>query len=155
MKNSLEKQARSFHKVLSAFVKKYQLRNRNAICCGEVTVSQCYVMEALAEHQVLSMHALARYMQLSVSTMTRTVDQIIGKGYAVRYQDAQDRRRWYVTLTEKGKATVKEMENRFIAQEIKLLSAMSASEREHVIRLLESLSGAIDTMQSCTGHRKG
>ncbi len=143
----LDIQARRFHKVLTDFVKKYQLRNRNDVCCDDVTVAQCYTMEAVAD-AAMTMNELAKRMQLSISTMTRTVDQLVEKGYAARYQDARDRRVWYVTLTERGKKKMIEMDERIMEYEKSILTSLDAPHREQVIQVLIDLSRAVDRFRA-------
>lgn len=148
MKNeaSLDRQVREFHRVLTEFVKRYQTRNRNDICCEDVTVAQCHTMEALSQG-ALAMNELARRMRLSISTMTRTVDQLVDKGYAARYQDSFDRRVWYATLTERGKEKLIDMDNRIMEYEKSILSSIRSEDRDQVIRLLVNLTSAVDNFR--------
>jgi DNA-binding MarR family transcriptional regulator len=45
---------------------------------------------------------LARKFNVAMPTMTRTVDTLVNKGYVERRQDAEDRRKIYLRLTESG-----------------------------------------------------
>jgi DNA-binding MarR family transcriptional regulator len=45
---------------------------------------------------------LARLFNVAMPTMTRTVDALVNKGYVERHQDADDRRKVYLRLTEAG-----------------------------------------------------
>jgi DNA-binding MarR family transcriptional regulator len=85
-------QARRLHRAVTELVRRYQFRDRNEICCFGVSVSQCHALEALGQAGELTMGELASQMHLSVSTMTRVVDQLVARGLAQRGEDAKDRR---------------------------------------------------------------
>lgn len=62
---------------------------------------QIAVMYALSRGRQLTSE-LARIFNVTMPTITRAVDTLVEKGYVDRRPDADDRRRIYLELTEKG-----------------------------------------------------
>ena len=137
-------QASRLHRAVTELVRRYQFRDRNEICCFGISVSQCYALEALAQAGTLTMGALASRMQLSVSTMTRVVDQLVARGFAQRGEDAEDRRVCCVGPTSEGRELLAKVSSELLESERAILDKLSAEHRESVILALEDLSRAVD-----------
>jgi MarR family transcriptional regulator, 2-MHQ and catechol-resistance regulon repressor len=148
-------QARRLHQAVTELVRKYQFRDRNEICCFGISVSQCYALEALAQAGELTMGALASRMQLSVSTMTRVVDQLVGRGLAQRGEDAEDRRVCCVEPTPKGRELLARISAELLEGERAILEKLPAEHRESVIQALEELSRAVDEWRGGKPERGG
>ncbi len=137
-------QAERLHRAVTELVRRYQFRDRNEICCFGLSVSQCYALEALGEEGELTMGELAARMQLSVSTMTRVVDQLVTHGLARRGEDAEDRRVCCVTPTPKGRELLAKVRAELLESERAILGKLPPEHRESVISALEDLSRAVD-----------
>jgi DNA-binding MarR family transcriptional regulator len=70
----------------------------------QVTVSQCLMLQLLADEKEsgLAMKDLAQQMGMATSTITRFVDALVRDGYVIRKEDNQDRRINRVIPTQKG-----------------------------------------------------
>lgn len=153
MTQQLAEQAQQLHQALGQLVKQYQLRDRNDICCYGISVSQCYALEALAEHGISTMQALAKHLHLAISTVTRVVDNLVDKGLVERRTNRRDRRVCQVALTPPGAALVRQIQSELIAREQAVLQHIPAAARDHVIRALVELSRAVNEWrQSATGN---
>lgn len=137
-------QAQRLHRAVTGLVRRYQFRDRNEICCFGISVSQCYALEALAQAGTLTMGALASRMQLSVSTMTRVVDQLVAHGLVQRGEDAEDRRVCCVGSTSEGRELLARVSSELLDGEQAILNKLPAEHRESVIHALEELSRAVD-----------
>jgi hypothetical protein len=69
------------HEALTQLVRVYQFRDRDRICRYDVSVTQCYAVEALVKQGPLRLQALAEQMFLDKSTASRVVDTLERKGY--------------------------------------------------------------------------
>ncbi|MEK7204198.1 MAG: MarR family transcriptional regulator, partial [candidate division NC10 bacterium] len=98
--------AERLHRLTKELLRRYQFRDWNQICCYGISISQCHILDVLAEEGDLTMQQLAKRMYKSVSTMTRVVAQLVRRGYVKRYQDPEDRRIVHVSITPQGKAIV-------------------------------------------------
>lgn len=144
METSLSTQARQLHRAVTALVKRYQLGDRNDICCYGITPSQCYTLDVLQEHGTLTMQALADVLHLAISTVTRVVDQLVAKHYVTRCAASYDRRVCHVSLTEEGRDVLRVIQEGLIAREQAILQRLPAASRDHVIWAIEALTHAID-----------
>lgn len=144
MGKTLEQQARALHQVVTELVKKYQFRDRNEICCYGVSVSQCYALEAIGQRGRMTMGELAGQLHLTVSTMTRIVDQLVGKGFAHRDADAHDRRLCWVELTPAGQTLLSRIQDEILATEKEILRKIKPAERERLLSALQELCQAVD-----------
>jgi len=142
--STLGRQAEALHQALNDLIQRYQFRNRNEICCFDVSVSQCNALEALAAHGKMSVGHLAKQLFLEVSTMSRVLDQLEKKGYIRRADHPDDDRAWLVTLTKRGLALLAKMKILIIAQEEEVLKQIPSASRSHVIRALRLLIDAVD-----------
>ena len=143
-KDSLDRQAADLDRLLTSLIKRYQFRDRNQICCADVTVSQCYVLKELGRGESLDMGRLAARMSLKASTLTRVVDQLERKKYAARRRLPADLRICCVELTPQGKSVLKRLEGMIHRSEREVLETLSKSDREGLLNGLKKLNAALD-----------
>ena len=149
---SLEQDAQKLNALLTDLIKRYQYRDRSQICCLGLSVSQCYALMAIAHKGPVSMQKLAEKLFLTVSTMTRIVDQLMKKKLVLRRADAQDRRIILVEATPQGESLVKEIENTMLTIQKEILAKLSSEEREVIIKALTELAQAMEAWQcECAG----
>jgi MarR family transcriptional regulator, 2-MHQ and catechol-resistance regulon repressor len=152
---TLNRQAQRLHRAVSDLVRKYQFRDRNEIYCFGISVSQCYALEEIGQEGHLSMGALAGHMHLSVSTMTRVVDQLVEHGLVGRCYDENDRRVCCVEPTSRGRELLARISGELLASERAILSRIPAENRGSVISALEELSRAVDAWRDGGGTKGG
>ena len=147
---TLDEGAERLHRLTKELIRRYQFRDWNQICCYEISISQCYILDVLAEEGDLSMQQLARRMFKSVSTMTRVAAQLVRKGYIRRRQDAEDRRMVHVSLTPQGKAILAAIHGNMIETQKAVLRTIPEEEWASAFTLLEALAqGARRWQESC------
>ena len=94
---------KKFADIMSKFVRKFTVRDRNDKFCYGVTLTQCYTLDSISYHQKMTMQSLSGELGLAISTITRVVDILARDGFVSRYHGEKDRRNVYVELTDKGK----------------------------------------------------
>src|SRR5688572_24213241 len=99
---ALAADARALNDAVSDLVRIYQFRDRDRICCYDISVTQCYALEALVERGALRSSALSEVLMLDRSTTTRVIDALVRKGYVVRSVDVEDRRAVSLRATAAG-----------------------------------------------------
>jgi DNA-binding MarR family transcriptional regulator len=144
MTGPAEPEVEEFHRVFTELVRKYQFRDRQGLACHGLSVSQCHALEVLGEGRPLRMGRLAARLHLSVSTMTRIVDQLVAKELARRWHDADDRRVCRVALSEQGEALYRVVRRAILAREREVLESLRPEEREALVEGLSQLSNAVD-----------
>ncbi len=138
-------QVRRFREQVIELVKRFQFRDRTAVCCFGVSVSQCYLLETLDRHQGLTMKQLAVELHLSLSTVTRVVGPLVEKGLVLRREDPRDRRRRLMALTSRGKRLCVRIWDHLARSEERILRQFPASRRDQLIQLLGELNQAFDS----------
>src|SRR6476646_7457918 len=73
---ALDRDALALHEAVADLVRVYQFRDRDRICCHDVSVTQCYALETLVEHGPLRLSALAERLFLDKSTTSRVVSTL-------------------------------------------------------------------------------
>ena len=156
----LERDALELHEALTALVRLYQFRDRNGICCEDVSVTQCYTLNAIVRLGSPTLGELAVEMYLDKSTTSRVVDSLARKGHARRVEDPADRRTVRIESTPEGRTLVERVERRLIDGEKELLSDFDPEVRQATARLIARLARAararlVRQGQACCEPRPG
>ena len=142
--------AERLHRLTKELIRRYQFRDWNQICCYGISISQCHILDVLAEGGDLTMQQLAKRMFKSVSTMTRVVSQLVRRGYVKRRQDPEDRRVVHVAITPQGKAVVAAINRDLIETQKAILQAIPSAQWAGAFKLLEALAqGARRWQETC------
>jgi DNA-binding MarR family transcriptional regulator len=149
-KEPVTKDVQQFHSLIIKLIKKYQFRDRNEVTSWGISVSQCYVLETLHFNGALTVNNLADQMHLTISTITRLIDQLEGKKMVKREQDKNDLRVRLIKLTAKGeKVFLKSWENVFESEK-NIFKNIKPGHRKVLLKLLKDLNNAVDEWQcSC------
>lgn len=78
--------------------------------CYDCTYAQCHIIWETAQEQKISVNELAARLNISKSAVSRTVEDLVNKGYLQRTPNPNDRRYVDIELTENGKRIFKEIE---------------------------------------------
>lgn len=147
-KNPMGKDVEEFHNNIVELIKKYQFRDRNEITCCGISVSQCYVLEALHFQGAITMNKLAQQMHLSISTITRVVDQLEGKKLVTRKQHPKDSRARIIKLTPKGEKVFLQSWTNVFESEKKIFENIKPEHRKVLLSLLKDLNHSVDQWQN-------
>lgn len=138
----LDRDAAAIHRALSEMVRAYQFRDREQICCHDISVSQCYALEALVRRGPLTLNEVAAQLLLEKSTASRMVDGLEEKGYLTRAPHPADRRALQLAVTPAGRALYERIEAELVEQEKQLLSRFDPEVRQAIVHLLGQLAEA-------------
>jgi DNA-binding MarR family transcriptional regulator len=103
----------------------------------------------LSTYGALTMNELAEKMYLSISTVTRVVEELVKKGYVQREEDPADRRIRVIDLTDEGKAVFETCWRNVFESEKAILLNFPAQQRDMLINFLTQLNQAVNEWQSC------
>jgi MarR family transcriptional regulator, 2-MHQ and catechol-resistance regulon repressor len=134
--------AEALHVAVSDLVRVYQFRDRDRICCYDISVTQCYALEMLVEHGPMRSQALAERLLLDKSTTTRVVDALERKGYVERATAADDARAVSLKATHGGQALYEKINRELIAQQAELLADLDPEVRDGVTEVIRRLARA-------------
>lgn len=62
---TLDRDAADLQAAVADLVRVYQFRDRDRICCHDISVTQCYALETLVEHGSMRLSALAERLFLT------------------------------------------------------------------------------------------
>jgi MarR family transcriptional regulator, 2-MHQ and catechol-resistance regulon repressor len=147
----LERDAADLHAALSELIRVYQFRDRDRICCHDLSVTQCHALEVIADTGPLSMNDLAARLYLDKSTTSRVVDALERKRVAVREPNPNDRRALLLTVTDEGRDVLSRIRFEIIAEEKRLISDFEPAVRREMIRLIGRLARAAAARVDTTG----
>ncbi len=140
----LAQDTESLYDALSDLVRVYQFRDRDRICCFDISVTQCYALEALARRGGMTLNDLAAHLYLDKSTASRVVDALERKGYVARTTHPQDRRSVLLEATEAGRALEGKIRASILAEERELLAGIDPDVRRSMAQLLRQLARAAE-----------
>jgi MarR family transcriptional regulator, 2-MHQ and catechol-resistance regulon repressor len=141
---TLEREAAELQAAVADLVRVYQFRDRDRICCHDISVTQCYALETLVEHGPLRLRALAERLFLDKSTTSRVVAALVKKRYVEQGADTQDGRAIALSATRKGRNLCARITGDLVDQQKQLLQELDPDVRSGVVRVLRRLARAAD-----------
>ena len=148
---ALEQDTRAFYEALSDLLRIYQFRDRDRICCHDVSVTQCYALEALVRRGPLTGNELAAELYLDKSTASRVVDALERKGYVERTRHPGDGRSVRLEITASGRALHDRIVAGILAEEQALLADFDPEIRRALTALLQRLARAAGARVEASG----
>ena len=139
---ALERDAAELYAALSELIRVYEFRDRDRICCFDVSVSQCYALEELVRRGGMTLNDLAARLYLDKSTASRVVDALERKGYVTRSRHPEDRRAVLLEATEAGRTLERTIRESILAEEKQLLADFDPEVRQAMTRLIARLTRA-------------
>jgi MarR family transcriptional regulator, 2-MHQ and catechol-resistance regulon repressor len=148
---TLREDAAVLRRSLSELIRVYGFRDRDRICCHDVSVTQSHALNALVQRGPLTLNELAAELYLDKSTTSRVVDGLERKGYAARLDNPSSGRSILVDATEEGIALRDRIEHELLAEEMLLLADFDPETRRAAARLVERLARAASTRIDTSG----
>jgi MarR family transcriptional regulator, 2-MHQ and catechol-resistance regulon repressor len=143
-RDPLKQSAEEFQSAVADLVRIYQFRDRDRICCHDVSVTQCYALETLVDAGPLRLGELAARLYLDKSTTSRVIQALVRKGYVAQRPDPSDRRAMTVSATRKGQVLCARIGDELVEQQKTLLRDLDPDVRRGVVQVLRKLAEAAD-----------
>jgi DNA-binding MarR family transcriptional regulator len=140
----LTRDAEALQAAVSDLVRVYQFRDRDRICCHDISVTQCYALEAVAEHGPMRLGALAGRMFLDKSTTSRVVATLVRKGYLSQGPDPADARASAIEVTRSGRQLYAKITRDLVAQQQDVLQDLDPAVRDGVVEVIRRLARAAE-----------
>ena len=136
------KRAEALYEAVNQLIRVHQFRDRESICCHNVSVAQCYALETLVKLGPLRLQTLADEMCLDKSTTSRVVDALLRKGYALKSLDPRDQRAVQLSLTSEGQALYRTIRESLITEEASMIEDIPPGGVDAALVLLGKLTVA-------------
>ena len=141
----LHRDAQALQAAVADLVRVYQFRDRDRICCHDVSVTQCHALEMLVQHGPLRLGALADRLFLDKSTTSRVVSTLVKKGYVEQRPDEADGRATALHPTASGRRLCERIIADLVEQQQQLLQDLDPGIREGVVDVIRRLARAADS----------
>ena len=138
----LEADAGALHEALTELVRVYQFRDRDRICCHDISVTQCYALDALLRRGPSGLNELAADLYLDKSTASRVVATLERKRYVSRTPHPEDGRAIVLTVTPAGRRLCDRIRMDLVGEAKQLLEDFEPEVREGAARLILRLARA-------------
>ena len=148
---ALARDTEDLYDALEDLLRVYQFRDRDRICCFDVSVSQCYALESLVRRGSMTLNDLAAYLYLDKSTSSRIVDALERKGYAARLPHPKDGRVSLLEATPAGRELEGKIRESILAEERQLLADFTPEVRQAMTLVLRRLARAASSSVEASG----
>lgn len=144
--DSLQADGLALHEALADLVRAYQFRDRDRICCHDISVTQCYALEALKRDGPMRLNDLAERLFLDKSTSSRVLGALVRKGYAERLVDLTDGRAISVRITAKGQKLYNRIHVGLVEQQSRMIEDLAPDVRRAAIEVISRLARAAENI---------
>ena len=152
-RDELQRSGEAFHDALSDFVRAYLVGERDRICCHDISLTQCYTLDALIRRGPSTLNAVATELRLDKSTASRVVSTLQRKGYVARAGHPGDGRAVLLDVTSAGRRLCERIRADRIAERTELLAAFSPEVREGITDAMRRLAEATQRRMTCAQRR--
>ena len=137
---------REFTSDLIALYRVFALVERDQVCCGEVTIPQCVLLQDLLEGP-REISELADRAGVSPPAMTRLVDGAEKKAWVSRTRDDVDRRRVHVGLTNDGKELAERLRAQTDLTAEAVLARVPKAKQKQCVEAVSLLREAVEALR--------
>lgn len=147
------RELRRFRRALRHFERLTSERLKNDCCCRGVSLAQCHTLLEIEQLKQTTTRTLSERMRLNASTLSRTVDGLVGIGLVQRSPHPSDRRITLLSLTEHGERTCERLNRANDRYYGEVMTSIPEAEREALVRSLENLVAALMEHQPAAGRK--
>ena len=108
-----------------------------------LALSDCSVLMVLRQLEPINAAQLSRAMNINPGTISVYVQRLVEKSLLQREQDEEDRRNWWLTLTQMGQVTAQGVVAAAAAYTRDFLRALDETEQHELHRLLLKASHSL------------
>jgi DNA-binding MarR family transcriptional regulator len=141
----VHRDARALQAAVADLVRVYQFRDRDRICCHDISVTQCYALETLVEHGPMRLSDLTERLFLDKSTTSRVIRTLVNKGYVEQHSDPRDGRATALSATRAGRSLCARITDSLVEQQKELLADLDPDVRAGVVDVIRRLARAADS----------
>ncbi len=141
--NSILKQVIIFNDIYEEVIHSSFKKNKHQ----DVSKLEFKMLQTVYRHQRLMISEISELLDISLPNCSRYVKTAINEGYLTKDIDALDKRIYYISLSEKGKAIVEQTLDRFSSDMSVQLADLDARELDRLDESFANLNSALsDTL---------
>ncbi len=111
--------------------------NQSDCCCCGVSTAQCFILVEIGRKPGISVKELAEILRIDKSGVSRSVEELVQKGFVERNPSKEDRRYVVLNLLSKGQERFKKIENDMYLKFKEVLEQIPEEKQEQVIEALK------------------
>ena len=111
--------------------------NQADCCCCGVSTAQCFILVEIGRKPGISVKELAEILRIDKSGVSRSVEELVQKGFVERNPSKEDRRYVVLNLLPKGQARFEKIENDMYLKFKEVLEQIPEGKQEQVIEALK------------------
>ena len=138
--SALERDTRDLYEALTDLVRVYQFRDRNLICCHDISVTQCYALDALVRGGTMTLGSLAQTLMLDKSTTSRVAETLERKGYLKRTVHPSDARALQLSATARGRSLHETIQSDLLDEERAIIESLPPEVRRATVGVVRELA---------------
>jgi DNA-binding MarR family transcriptional regulator len=142
---ALQRDAQALQAAVADLVRVYQFRDRDRICCHDISVTQCHALEMLVAHGPMRLNDLTERLFLDKSTTSRVVRTLVKKRYVEQHADPRDGRATALSATRTGRDLCARITGDLVDQQKVLLADLDPDIRAGVVDVIRRLARAADS----------
>ena len=93
-----------YSNTLVEFFERMSSWENGVVADRDVSLAQMHLIEVVGNHGNLRMKELSEKLGVTTGTLTVMVHRLVTKGYLVKEKDTEDKRSYFIKLTESGKS---------------------------------------------------
>lgn len=125
---------------VTALARLYQFRDRDRICCRDMTVSQWYALEVLDRRGSVTANELAGELNLEKSTASRLIADLERKEYVRRRPHPADGRSILLRTTAVGRRAFDAVRNDLLREHAHVVAGLDAPTQRAVALVMRKLA---------------
>jgi len=110
--------------------------NHNDCCTCNVNKSECFLIVEIGRQPGICIKDLAQILKLDKSGVSRSVEELVKKGYILRQPSEKDRRSVVLILTKSGEERYNKIEADMYTEFKKVFSKIKKSDQDKVLEAL-------------------
>ncbi len=110
----------------------------------DISTNDMHIIEVIGVGKNNNMSAIAKKLNITVGSLTTSMNSLVNKKYVVRNRSEKDRRVVYIQLTEKGKKAYAHHERFHQQMSAAVVDNLSESETAILIKTLQKLSDFVE-----------
>lgn len=127
--------------IVNAYKTRYERENTEKR--NKLAFSDRGVLMVLGQFEPINARKLSKIMDINPGTISLYVSRLEKRDVIKRERDSNDRRNWWLTLTEKGKAKYKDTYTGAVKYTKDILSVLNKSEQQSLHELLLKVANYI------------
>lgn len=116
--------------------------NQSDCCQCSVNTLQCFLVVEIGRQPGICIKDLARALKLDKSGISRSIEELVQKGYVLREPSKKDRRCVVLTLTKDGEARFNKIESDMYEKFKEVFSYIEKDKQDMVLEALQLYNAA-------------